>query len=544
MKCAFEWGFRSNQPVRLLSDRLKRARLKHSRHKRGRFCLMFTLLIAALTCSREWQVKEASSDLRVYLHQEYMQSSDVKEPACMFNLSDDSWLLNVRIQKTGSKMFFPPLTGSDSGQISWSQCTCQGRRPLAPAQEKILRQKHGSPCSSQGQKMQCIVDAANSSGTHIFWHNTPHVDWKDLEAALNAAGIDIHEKNVHVVTSLREPISRVVSEFHHVLHDLPWDYVWSAQNGTLLEFAECIECSPGTSNRMTRMLAGVAFQDWEEVYKSEGEMLVAAKRNLQLTKWFAIYERPAESNYLLRKTFPEFFQRLDQNSDGSALALNPWDNFFNDNNRQIRLAAHPSFDTAIELIAKKNSLDLQLYSFARDLFERRLHAARNRKCAVRENDLKRWTNIGYEDRPAPHYRTFDGHVKTILLREIHLAANLAGRTRNISPFLSEPFIWDLFPATGGCMKTVLIGKLGDGGKVLCDTRELQVHNKRTPLRVYSFGISTDISFETDLLGRFRNSQVSHLIQLSSPSHQMPSITDLVLLSTESVLENEPAWRKL
>ena len=62
---------------------------------------------------------------------------------------------------------------------------------------------------------------------------------------------------------------------------------------SLLDYALCERYSPGSANRTTRLIAGVALRDKRIVFKSEKEMLAAANRIVRIT-WFAVFERPAE----------------------------------------------------------------------------------------------------------------------------------------------------------------------------------------------------------------------------------------------------------
>ncbi|KAG7040330.1 hypothetical protein JMJ77_0003366 [Colletotrichum scovillei] len=68
-------------------------------------------------------------------------------------------------------------------------------------------------------------------------------------------------------------------------------------------------------------------------------------------------------------------------------------------------------------------------------------------------------------------------------------------------------IWDLFPATYTCPWDVQrVGKLGDGGKWICGMSKYEMAKRRSraserPIRIYSFGIGDDSSFEAEMLYR-------------------------------------------
>lgn len=76
-----------------------------------------------------------------------------------------------------------------------------------------------------------------------------------------------------------------------------------------------------------------------------------------------------------------------------------------------------------------------------------------------------------------------------------------------SPYFSTT-LWDLYPPQVNCPDNERIGKVGDGGKWVCGLKHLIAakeknknldKNTRTPCIIYSFGVSTDSSFEHDMV---------------------------------------------
>jgi hypothetical protein len=64
-------------------------------------------------------------------------------------------------------------------------------------------------------------------------------------------------------------------------------------------------------------------------------------------------------------------------------------------------------------------------------------------------------------------------------------------------------IWDLFPPQVACPDVIRLGRSGDGGKWICGTswfRQFRDRRQDMPRKclIYSFGVSTDISFEMEL----------------------------------------------
>ncbi|KAL1508619.1 hypothetical protein AB1Y20_004716 [Prymnesium parvum] len=61
------------------------------------------------------------------------------------------------------------------------------------------------------------------------------------------------------------------------------------------------------------------------------------------------------------------------------------------------------------------------------------------------------------------------------------------------------FLWDFFPPLFNCLRRERLGRLGDGGKVVCNVHELV--RLGTSCAVLSFGVRDDASFELELASR-------------------------------------------
>lgn len=68
---------------------------------------------------------------------------------------------------------------------------------------------------------------------------------------------------------------------------------------------------------------------------------------------------------------------------------------------------------------------------------------------------------------------------------------------------AETYLWDFFPPSFNCPFRHRLGRLSDGGKVVCNWETLKSRCAADPhgATVYSFGVRGDISFETDLIQR-------------------------------------------
>ncbi len=154
-------------------------------------------------------------------------------------------------------------------------------------------------------------------------------------------------RHCEYITVLREPIDRVISVYKfilrtpsHVLHDR----VVGAQIG-LEEYVESGMDEGQTENSQTRQLSGRQFGALDR------EALEEAKRNLEGFLVVGLTERFEETFVLLRRTL--------------RLRLP----FYATRNVSPPLEVP---GRAVELIRERNELDLELYTFARDLFSERV----------------------------------------------------------------------------------------------------------------------------------------------------------------------------
>jgi hypothetical protein len=65
-------------------------------------------------------------------------------------------------------------------------------------------------------------------------------------------------------------------------------------------------------------------------------------------------------------------------------------------------------------------------------------------------------------------------------------------------FRTATYLWDWYTPYWPCADRERIGRTGDGGKWVCGMRKLR---EIEPCIVYSYGINSDVSFETELLDR-------------------------------------------
>jgi len=268
------------------------------------------------------------------------------------------WVVFLRIQRTGSTFLASSLRGS-SCSCRYAECQCQ---------HGAVESYHGKPCAD----MDCISYCA-ARGCQSMVDDAPHADWKDLNMAFARAGV--RRNDIDLITMLREPVARVLSEFSWVSrhihstcstpggHIYAWDYNLPC-NLTLESFAKHQEAHEHAHDRQTKMVAGTGMFSWREVYDSEEHMLETAKRHLRDMAWLGILERLNESLALLSCT-----------SVGSRMTIQP--STFRRSVRKGRI----SHDARL-LIARSNRLDAELYRYGLSIFDARLLSARSHGCAA------------------------------------------------------------------------------------------------------------------------------------------------------------------
>ncbi len=158
------------------------------------------------------------------------------------------------------------------------------------------------------------------------------------------------------ITLLREPVARVLSAYHFVLRR-PLHPLHRRLKRERLAVDDCLRLFPQFQNLQCRAIAGLG-----DTAPCDERLLDVAKQNL--TKSFGtvgISERFEESLILISSTFG-------------------WELSFYENRRVAK--SHPRIEPQLEaLIREHNSLDEDLYEFAKTLFE---NALRQKAQAVKE----------------------------------------------------------------------------------------------------------------------------------------------------------------
>ncbi len=164
--------------------------------------------------------------------------------------------------------------------------------------------------------------------------------------------------HLFVVTMLREPASRVISEYLYIMRKRKGHEVAQAQM-SMKQFYSVYHLDKGLDNIMTRQLAGavkgVSFLDPQvqaALISNKSALLETAKRNLEQCFFVGIQEWMSESLDLLEFSF------------GFKPA------------RRVPMLPHTTLadwsSQTINEIRSINHLDVQLYDHAKTLFKKRL----------------------------------------------------------------------------------------------------------------------------------------------------------------------------
>ncbi|XP_026466779.1 heparan-sulfate 6-O-sulfotransferase 1-like [Ctenocephalides felis] len=244
------------------------------------------------------------------------------------------------------------------------------------------------PCSCQRNKKRCYCFRPNRKEIWLFsrystgWRCGLHADWTELTNCVDQE-LDRTEggparRRYFYVTLLREPVARYLSEYRHVQRGATWKNSRHWCNGRNASIRELPPCYTGptwhgvdldsfmacpsnlAANRQTRMLADlskVGCYNTSAMSKTERDhlMLESAKRNLASMAYFGLTEFFKVAQYVFEETFNmRFAIPFDQhNATVSSAALN---SVTSEQARRIH---------------ELNSLDIQLYAFAKKLMFQR-----------------------------------------------------------------------------------------------------------------------------------------------------------------------------
>lgn len=263
------------------------------------------------------------------------------------------------------------------------------------------------PCTCQKRRKRCFCFRPHSDQNWLFsryttgWRCGLHADWTELTSCVDGVldQLEGHEskRKYFYISLLREPVARYLSEYRHVQRGATWKgsrhmckgrtptnselppcYTDSSWYGVKLDdFADCT--SNLAANRQTRMLADLELVGcYNRTYMPQTErdrvLLASAKRNLASMAYFGLTEFQKISQYIFEETFNLRF----------AIP-------FEQNNATVSSLTMSTLNTEqAAKISHLNSLDIELYSFAKKLLFQRFEKLRSR-----DSDFKaRFQHLG------------------------------------------------------------------------------------------------------------------------------------------------------
>ncbi len=328
----------------------------------------------------------------IYVTQPNTSGGHTSEPVSRpitFDPHGNDTLVFLHIQKTGGTQFSTHLVTLKKHGV---------RLCVNPESDKHQRaaptKKDYSYCP-RSWRLHNSADPWLVSGKTVGWVCGVHAFYTEFKYCLEAGssraaarGVDTR-RNFHYITLLRHPVLRYISEYLHVQRGAKWSNRHEC-GGKEVTDAEMPPCYPGyydgeawtnvslvdfysctsnwANNRQTMMVAdlesvGCFTQTAHPPETIQKTILESAKRNLaHRFPFFALTEYMNESVLLFERTFGmQFGQKLVQRSlsdiHSAPLLHSLWD-------------SRDLFDK----IARANSLDMQLYEYALQLFSARAKA--------------------------------------------------------------------------------------------------------------------------------------------------------------------------
>ncbi|XP_060071261.1 heparan-sulfate 6-O-sulfotransferase 1-like [Ylistrum balloti] len=285
--------------------------------------------------------------------------SQIVDREYQLDLDDEDVLVFLHIQKTGGTTFGRHLVKNlDVGK----PCVCR----------KTMKK-----CECLTRKKTLWLFSRYSTG----WACGLHADWTELKNCVDTAmdkqeGLH-RERRYHYITILRDPVGRYLSEFKHVQRGATWKTARLFCNGRQATLEEVPFCYEGetwenvdlgnfldckynlANNRQTRMLANLSkINCYNKTGLTDEErdqkMLESAIENLQNFSFFGLTEFQKDTQNLFEHTFNlKFIEDFEQHNATHRKRL-------------------PLTEEIMAKIKLYNNLDMQLYQFARELFQRRV----------------------------------------------------------------------------------------------------------------------------------------------------------------------------
>ncbi|XP_038584197.1 heparan-sulfate 6-O-sulfotransferase 1-A isoform X1 [Micropterus salmoides] len=272
------------------------------------------------------------------------------------------------------------------------------------------------PCDCRPGQKKCTCYRPNRKETWLFsrfstgWSCGLHADWTELincvpgvlnkkenkqknlreteERMTQIGRTNVEEQRAlrkfYYITLLRDPVSRYLSEWRHVQRGATWKtslHMCDGRTPTPEELPSCYEGSDWSgctlqqfmdcpynlaNNRQVRMLADLSLVGCYNMStvpeKKRAQLLLeSAKKNLRDMAFFGLTEYQRKTQFLFERTFRLRFIRPFMQYNSTRAAGVDLDN------------------ATIQRIEELNELDMELYDYARDLFQQRYQYTRQQE---------------------------------------------------------------------------------------------------------------------------------------------------------------------
>uniref|UniRef100_A0A7S4ETV7 Sulfotransferase domain-containing protein n=1 Tax=Chrysotila carterae TaxID=13221 RepID=A0A7S4ETV7_CHRCT len=225
------------------------------------------------------------------------------------------YIVFIRIQKTGSTSLSTMLATTFANEFNWTS-TCNSR--LLKCQSHAVG--HMLPCSRRKVCFSASGVCGRLRPPRLLVEDVPHMTVADTRFLLGHPRSNW--SNVVVLTSLRHPYTRTLSEYKFFLAtgsvanqgNTTWFHAWDWKYNkticgdyTLLNWLQCPSSMNGVWNRQTRMLSsshwGGLHEDASANHSGAASLaLTSAQQNLADAQWVGLLECPALSMCLLEAT--------------------------------------------------------------------------------------------------------------------------------------------------------------------------------------------------------------------------------------------------
>ncbi|XP_015844287.1 heparan-sulfate 6-O-sulfotransferase 2 isoform X2 [Peromyscus maniculatus bairdii] len=315
-----------------------------------------------------------------------------------FDIKGDDLIVFLHIQKTGGTTFGRHLVRNIQLEqpcecrVGQKKCTCH--RPGKRETWLFSRFSTGWSCGLHAdwtELTSCVPavvdgkrDARLRPSSKDRWGSSNFNSGANSPSSTKTRSTTKSGKNFHYITILRDPVSRYLSEWRHVQRGATWKaslHVCDGRPPTSEELPSCytgddwsgcplkefMDCPYNlANNRQVRMLSDLTLVGCYNLSvmpeKQRNKVLLeSAKSNLKHMAFFGLTEFQRKTQYLFEKTFNMNF-------------ISPFTQY--NTTRASSVEINEEIQKRIEGL---NFLDMELYSYAKDLFLQRYQFMRQKE---------------------------------------------------------------------------------------------------------------------------------------------------------------------